>query len=106
MKIIEKYFTYDRGRFPPTGIGSALLKNVVYRQLPEYKWYDTDVVAGVFTGKTSQHVAESLGMKTLYDFAYKEWIVKNAKTGNDEPFFKTLASSHLSAKVMAMQVKP
>lgn len=87
-----------------SGIGSTLLSNVAQRQLPEYKWYNTDVIAGLFTGSASQRIAESLGMKILYDFAYAEWTVKIKETGEDKSFFDEMTSGNYSAKIMVMQI--
>lgn len=74
------------------------------RQLPEYEWFKTDVITGVFTGEVSQHIAESLGMKTLYSFVYKGWRINDEETGESKKFFKETVSSNYSAKVMSMKI--
>lgn len=71
------------------------------RQLPEYEWSNINVITGVFTNKVSQHIAESLGMETLYEFMYAGWIAKNEATGEPEEFFKKTTSNNYSAKVMS-----
>jgi hypothetical protein len=83
------------------GIGKELLRNVMLRQLPEYEWSNINVITGVFTSKVSQHIAESLGMETLYDFLYEEWILKNKVNDKHEEFFKKTTSNNYSAKVMS-----
>lgn len=74
------------------------------RQLPEYRWFDIDVIAGVFTDKVSQNIAASLGMETLYDFIYSAWTVANNTTGEQDEFFKQIVRDNYSAKVMSMKV--
>lgn len=74
------------------------------RQLPEYEWFKTNVITGVFTGKVSQHIAESLGMETLYSFVYKEWKINDEETEESKRFFKETVSSNYSAKVMSMKI--
>lgn len=81
-----------------------MLKNVIYRQLPEYEWFEIDVITGVFSSKPSQQIAESLGMETLYDFMYVGWTVKEKETGEDQVFFKEMAPGNYYAKVMSMRV--
>lgn len=78
-----------------------MLRNVLLRQLPEYKLSNINVITGVFTNEVSQHIAESLGMETLYDFMYAEWTLKNEETGESEAFFKKMTSNNYSAKVMS-----
>lgn len=102
-----RYFNELRSLvFHELGIGSELLKNVVERQLPEYAWFEIDVIAGVFTGKISQRIAESLGMETLYDFLYAGWTIQN-KDDINEPkmFFERMIPDNHSAKVMSMQIQ-
>lgn len=83
-----------------------MLKNVIERQLPEYAWFEIDVIVGVFTGKMSQHIAESLGMKTLYDFLYAGWTLSKKDDSNDtKMFFERMIPDNHSAKVMSMQIQ-
>lgn len=74
------------------------------RQLPEYGWFDIQVVAGVFTDKVSQRIAESLGMVTLYEFVYSAWTATNKTTGEQVEFFKEIVRENYSAKVMSVKI--
>lgn len=93
------------------GIGVELLKNAMLRQLSEYrKWSQVDVIAGVFTGKKNQAIAESLGMETLYEFVYAGWIIndegRKTRNGQDQylQFFDKMQPVNYSAKVMSMRI--
>ncbi|XP_026815983.1 uncharacterized protein LOC113555682 [Rhopalosiphum maidis] len=103
-KMLEVYSWFVLPEYRNKGIGTELLTNVVMRQLPEYGWFDIDVIAGVFTDKVSQNIATSLGMETLYDFIYSAWTVANKTTGEQDEFFKQIVRGNYSAKVMSMKV--
>jgi len=87
------------------GIGSELLKNVIYGQMPEYEWFGIVVITGMFTSKTSQQIAESTGMETLYTFMYTGWTIDNEETHETKTFFRLLKPDDHSISVMAMQIR-
>ncbi|XP_015373983.1 PREDICTED: uncharacterized protein LOC107168939 [Diuraphis noxia] len=103
-KMLEVYSWFVLPQFRSKGIGTELLKNVIERQLPEYKWFDIKVIAGVFTDKVSQRIATSLGMETLYEFVYSAWTPINKTTGEQKEFFKEIVRENYSAKVMCVNV--
>lgn len=74
------------------------------RQLPEYEWFDVQVISGVFTDKVSQHIAASLGMVSLYEFVYSAWTPVNKTTGEPDEFFKEIVRGNYSAKVMSVKI--
>lgn len=74
------------------------------KQLPEYGWFDIQVISGVFTDKVSQHIAASLGMVTLYEFVYSAWTTANKATGEQVEFFKEIVRENYSAKVMSVKI--
>ncbi|VVC29773.1 Acyl-CoA N-acyltransferase,GNAT domain [Cinara cedri] len=101
--ILEIYSWFVLPRYRKKGIGTELLRNVMHRQLPEYKWFELDVIVGMFTSDQSQRIAKSLEMKTLYDFVYAGWTITNKSTGKDERFFKTMKPDSNSATVMSFR---
>lgn len=62
------------------------------------------MVTGVFTDKVSQHIAESLGMETLYSFVYAGWKFNDEETNKLQKLFKETVSDNHSAKVMSMKI--
>ncbi|XP_022175964.1 uncharacterized protein LOC111037607 [Myzus persicae] len=103
-KMLEVYSWFVLPQYRNKGIGTELLRNVMERQLPEYEWFDIQVIGGVFTDMVSQRIAESLGMVTLYEFVYSAWTATNEKTGEQEEFFKKIVRENHSAKVMSVKV--
>ncbi|KAL4105320.1 hypothetical protein QTP88_020568 [Uroleucon formosanum] len=103
-RMLEVYSWFVLPQYRSKGIGTELLRNVMERQLPEYGWFDIQVVAGVFTDKVSQRIAESLGMVTLYEFVYSAWTATNKTTGEQVEFFKEIVRENYSAKVMSVKI--
>ncbi|XP_050439098.1 uncharacterized protein LOC126844744 [Adelges cooleyi] len=87
------------------GIGSKLLEVAMFKQLPEFEWFDTNVIVAIFTSKSSQDYAESMGMETLYEFMYAGWVSKNA-WGEEVAFFSEMQPGNYVAKVMGRRVGP
>ncbi|XP_050527891.1 uncharacterized protein LOC126897985 [Daktulosphaira vitifoliae] len=103
QSIFQVYLWFVISDFRGHGIGIKLLENVAYKQLPEYEWFESNVITGIFTSRQSQDFAESIGMTTLYEFMYAGWIAKNEEEEEVE-FFSEMQSGNYAAKLMGMRV--
>ncbi|XP_050439096.1 uncharacterized protein LOC126844742 [Adelges cooleyi] len=82
------------------GLGTKLLESVIAKRVPEMMHFGCKVVSGIFTGKTSQRIAESLGLKTLYEANHMEWATQN----NVQLNYNELLAENALVKVMAMEI--
>ncbi|CAI6355773.1 unnamed protein product [Macrosiphum euphorbiae] len=81
------------------GLGKKLLECVINQQLPEMVHLGCNVISGIFTNKKSQEIANSLGLKTLYEANYPEWANQNNVVLN-----KKVKAENTTASVMACQI--
>ncbi|XP_022169568.1 uncharacterized protein LOC111033228 isoform X2 [Myzus persicae] len=81
------------------GLGKKLLECVINQQLPEMVHLGCNVISGLFTNKKSQGIANSLGLKTLYEANYPEWANQNNVT-----LPKNVKAENATVSVMACQI--
>lgn len=82
-----------------TGLGKKLLECVIKQQLPEMVHLGCNVISGIFTNKKSQGIANSLGLKTLYEANYLEWANQN-----NVMLTKNVKAENTTVSVMACQI--